>query len=599
MRATFAIPGNLATPSGGYGYARRVLRGAAAAGIELTHLGLPGGYPNPAPADLEETISLASGLPADQPVLIDGLALGAMPGEVVAAFSGPIVALCHHPLALETGVAPDRAADLEATERKALHRASAVVTTSEATAAILCDRFMVPQHKLTIAHPGTDPAPRAAGSGGPGCAVLSVGSVTERKGHRRLIAELAALRDVDWTLRIVGPAPDPVEMAGLGADIDRFDLRGRVTLTGPLSMTAVQAAYQTADLFVLASEYEGFGMVFTEAMANGLPVLGLQSAAVAEATRGAARLVEAPDFPAALSDLVRRPASRVALAEQCWRAAAELPRWDQTVQKIADVLRARAGFSPDWLSLRRDADDRARNGELTGRLVEAVRGRNGRALRVLDLGAGTGANLRALSPHLPIQQNWVLADNDPKLLARVRAPEGVATETVRADVPADLDRLFDRAPDLVTASAFFDLCGPQVTDQIVARVVAAGAIFQTVLTFDGREDWATGTGHDARVHELFLKDQRREKGMGAALGPEATGHLARAFRAAGYTVTVLPSDWVLERPRDADLIAALAQGHAETARVEMGDAADIWLQSARVAPNVLIGHQDLLAVPAR
>ena len=340
MRAVFAIPGDLATPTGGYGYARRVLRGAAAAGIELRHVALGPGFPRPITADLKRVGDLLTGLPPECPMLIDGLAYGAMTPEVLQRIRAPVVALCHHPLALETGLTPDQAAALATSERAALAMAKAIVTTSRATADILTAQFGVARETIVVAPPGTDSAPRAPGSGGPGCAIVSVGSVTPRKGHVRSVEALAAISDCDWTLRIIGPTPDPGALAALTDAIDRLDLAERVHLVGPQSMMAVTAAYQAADLFVLASEYEGFGMAFAEAMAHGLPVLGLDCAAVAEATLGAARLVLAEEFPSALAALVRRPALRAELAENCWRAAARLPRWPDSISRIADVLRS-------------------------------------------------------------------------------------------------------------------------------------------------------------------------------------------------------------------------------------------------------------------
>lgn len=604
MKAFFAVPGDLATASGGYGYARRLLRGAKAAGLDLVHMSLPVGFPNPDDRDKQETKRLCTQIPDDAPILLDALALSGWPDvDELFDLPQPVIVLCHHPLALETGLDADRAEELDQIERRALDRADAVITTSNATADILRDRYEIPDHKLTVAPPGTDTAPRATGSGTPGCAIVAVGSITPRKGHRRLIEALADIRDTDWTLRIVGPMPEPTEQAALEALIAHHDLGARITLTGPLSMTAVQAAYQTADLFVLASEYEGFGMAFTEAMANGLPVLGLECPAVAEATRGAARLVQPDAFPTALEDLIRRPASRVALAETCWRAASDLPRWPDTVDLIASALRSGRGFSADWLELRQDADRRARNVDLMGPLSRDLSARVDKPMQILDLGAGAGANLHALAPELAPYQQWVLADNDPDLLGRVEPVADATIETRLANIPADLPNLFDPTPDLVTASAFFDLCGPEVTDEIVARTVDAGAAFYTVLTFDGREEWEIGPESEPRdslqsqIDTAFLEDQRRDKGMGPALGPEATDHLAMAFRAAGYRVTIGASDWVLTNQTDAELIEALAVGHTETARAVIGDLAETWLAKARKARRVVIGHLDLLALP--
>lgn len=253
-------------------------------------------------------------------------------------------------------------------------------------------------------------------------------------------------------------------------------------------------------------------------------------------------------------------------------------------------------FSADWLALRAEADSRARSRELEERLAASLP--RDRALRVLDLGAGTGANLRHLSPMLPGQQHWRIVDNDPVLLAHVSLAEGVVVETVAADLLGDLEDLFDPAPDLVTASAFFDLAGAAVADRIVAATVTAGAVFLAVLSYDGREVWHPAHPLDEAVLAAFHADQRRDKGLGTALGPDATGHLARAFEAAGYSVAERPSDWVLEAPRDAALIAMLARGSADAvAPVLGGEAAADWHRARTEATRVIVGHRDLLALP--
>ena len=252
-------------------------------------------------------------------------------------------------------------------------------------------------------------------------------------------------------------------------------------------------------------------------------------------------------------------------------------------------------FSPHWLALRRTADDRARSTDLTAELTKVLAGR--REVRILDLGCGTGANMVALAPHIPAVQTWVLADNDPELLTRIRPPTGVSVQPHCVDLAADLARLFDPTPDLVTASAFFDLCGADLADRIVRQTIAAGAVFHTALSYDGREIWEPADPLDASVLDAFLRDQRRDKGLGPALGPEATAYLAQAFGAAGYAVSLGDSDWDLRPPEDQAMIAALANGHADTVRHDLGALAGDWLAARSGTTRVVIGHQDLLAVP--
>lgn len=334
----FAIPGDLQSPTGGYAYARRLVRDGPGRRLGLTPLALPAGYPLPSPEDLARTDRTLSALPPERPVLIDGLAYGALPLLLIRQISAPIVALCHHPLFMETGHAPGIADHLRQTEAAALGAAAHVITTSHATADIVMRTFEVPGARITVAPPGTDPAPRAPFRPEGPCKILSVGSLTPRKGHDRLIEVLSRLQDLDWTLRIAGAEGDGETRVALLALLRRTGLTERVELAGPLSIGGLTAAYQQADLFALASGYEGFGMAFAEAMSHGLPVVGLKIPAVAEATGGAACLVEEPDLEATLRRLIAAPQERAALAERCWTTAQTLLRWPQTATIVRDVL---------------------------------------------------------------------------------------------------------------------------------------------------------------------------------------------------------------------------------------------------------------------
>ncbi len=347
LRASFAVPGDLGTPTGGYAYARRLLQAAPEAGLALVHVALPGRWPHPSEAERAEAERRLRALPAGAPILVDGLALGAMPDAMLSGLPGPLVALCHHPLALETGVPAGEAAHFRATERAALAACARVVVTSETTGGILVRDYGVRREVLTVAVPGTDPAARAAGSGGPGVAVLSVGSLTPRKGHDVLVAALAGLTGLDWRLTIAGPADlDPGHAGALRRQVEAAGLSERVTFAGALTAEALDRAYAAADLFVLASRYEGFGMVYTEAMARGLPVIGCDAGAVAEATRGAALLVPPGDVAAlraALARLIGDGVARARLAGGCWAGAQGFARWSDTAARVAGALREAGG----------------------------------------------------------------------------------------------------------------------------------------------------------------------------------------------------------------------------------------------------------------
>lgn len=340
MRVHFAIPGDLATPTGGYGYARRLLQELPERGIDIRHVALPGGFPFPGDAELERTARILSSLPDGEPVLIDGLAGGALPPDVLRSVKAPVVTLCHHPLGMESGLTDAESQRLLHSERDALAVCDHVITTSKATAAILQQDFGVNADGITVALPGTEPAPRAPADGP--CRILSVGSLTRRKRHHLLIDSLAQFRDQEWTLRIAGPPVDQAVHNELTSQINAFSLGERVQLLGALTSDEIAAAYQSSDLFVLASEYEGFGMAFTEAMSHGLPTVGTRCTAVEEATAGGAVMADDAQLAEVLGSLVKDALVRKRWSDRAWQAAQGFLRWDQTAGIVADALRRTA-----------------------------------------------------------------------------------------------------------------------------------------------------------------------------------------------------------------------------------------------------------------
>ena len=340
-RVHFVVPGAIDTPTGGYGYDRRVLAGLSVAGWECVHVALTGDYPCLGRAARAVAARILASLPAGGVALIDGLACGALP-EAMAQLAQrlTLVALVHHPLGDESGLEAGLAAQLLAQERAALAHAHHVICTSAATASRLTAEFGVAPQRLSIAVPGTDPGPRAAGEGAPPV-IVSLGSLIPRKRHDVLITALERIRERAWQARILGSAT-------LDPDCAR-DLRNRVETCGLTSRIAVEgevgdarAALGGADLFALASEYEGYGMAFAEALSQGLPVVACRSAAVAELVPQAAGALVPPGdpaaFAAALSRLLDDPAARRACAEAAFAAGARLPSWDETCRRIGAAL---------------------------------------------------------------------------------------------------------------------------------------------------------------------------------------------------------------------------------------------------------------------
>ncbi|MCE6993337.1 glycosyltransferase family 4 protein [Saccharothrix sp. S26] len=316
-----------ASPSGGNAYDRRVIR--ASGGVR--EIVVPGAWPRPAPADRAALGRALAGVRDGSVVVLDGLVACGVPELVVPhAHRLRLVVLVHLPLAEETGLEPAVASRLDAAERECLRAVAAVVATSPSAA-----RRLAAHHGLARVHvvvPGTDPAPPATGTDG-ASRLLCVASVTPRKGHDVLVRALATVADLPWTCAFVGPRRWPVEEL-----IDRHGLGARIELTGPLGGPALERAYTTADLFVLASLAETYGMVVTEALARGVPVV---ASAVPDALGDGGVLLPAGDV-AAFGGALRRW-----LTDDGWRrelrgrAAArrrELSTWDETAAGLAEVL---------------------------------------------------------------------------------------------------------------------------------------------------------------------------------------------------------------------------------------------------------------------
>ncbi|MGY2047396.1 glycosyltransferase family 4 protein [Methylobacterium sp. JK268] len=345
IEAVLAVPGDLATPTGGYAYARRLLAGLPAACVRATHLRLPAGFPDPSPRDIAETRAAFAALPPGAVLLVDGLAYGALPREVIdAAGPRPRIALVHHPLCLEAGLAPDRAAALRLSERSALALADRIVTTSAFTRDLLVRDFRVPAERITVAMPGTAPADRVPVRPGPGVGLLCVGAVAPRKGQAELIAALAGLRDLDWNLVIAGAldrAPDYA--AALREAIEAADLAHRVRLAGAVPEAERDRLYASADILVSPALFEGYGMALAEGLARGLPIVASTGGAAVATVPDAAGLKVPPGDVGALREALRlmivQEDRRRQAAAASWEAGRALPRWEDTVATVAACLR--------------------------------------------------------------------------------------------------------------------------------------------------------------------------------------------------------------------------------------------------------------------
>lgn len=337
----FVFPGDLDTPTGGYHYDRRLLQELEQQGLVAETISLSSTFPFPDVRALEEARRALEALPDKAVVLIDGLAFGVLADLAEAQASRlRLIALCHHPLALESGLDDNSRQSFQVSEQRALLSARAVLVTSEHTRRLLTSGFGIPDDKITVALPGTDRVSFAPCDGEPPV-LLTVASLTRRKAHDVLIDALAPLVSLPWQARFVGGSDfDPDWAASLQAQVKRLELQDRIHFAG--AVDDLQMEYQGADMFVLPSRFEGYGMVFAEALAAGLPVIAARAGAVPDVVPDSAGILVPADDPVALSKALRTLLNRVELRRKLQagarRAATTLPGWRDTARQVTQLI---------------------------------------------------------------------------------------------------------------------------------------------------------------------------------------------------------------------------------------------------------------------
>jgi len=389
------VPGDPSTATGGYIYNAQILAGLAELGWRTRVHSLDDSFPRPTPSALRDARAEIAALPGDGVVVIDGLALAGLERVLdTEAKRLPIVALIHHPLALETGLDASEARLLETAERNALALVSRVICTSQWTARTLAT-YGVPVAHIRVVEPGVDrrlwtaraavehpsrdtpedrpwgssahipvrarsregrstsarAVPDVRGNDGERAAtraardvrLLCVATVTPRKGHAVLLEALAELRDRRWHLTCAGSTTrDAATFAALERQIDRLALRARVSFLGDLDADALEREYERADLFVLPSYLEGYGMALAEAVARGIPVVSTTVGAIPETVPASAGVLVPPGdsraLAKALAPLLDSDDARAQLAANARAASSALPTWRAAAEKFAAAL---------------------------------------------------------------------------------------------------------------------------------------------------------------------------------------------------------------------------------------------------------------------
>ena len=337
----FAVPGDLSTLTGGYIYDRRVMAELRSTGWTVTHLALPNAFPAPSKGDMAETLSMILALPHLVPVVIDGLAFGAFDPAITGQIPNPIIALVHHPLALENGLSDGDKARLFESERDNLRFAAHVIVPSPHTAQTLTETYDVPVEKITIAQPGID-QPVAGRTPVSPPLILSVGIQLPRKGHDVLLKALAQVSDLEWHAVVAGKEIDQAYAAELQSLRAELGLTNRVDIAGQVAKDALGALYRKASIFSLATRYEGYGIVFDEALVHGLPIVSCRAGAVPDTVPEDAGLLVPVDNVDAFAGALRRMLSDDDFRETAARASLAVgrtrPSWKDTAAAFGSAL---------------------------------------------------------------------------------------------------------------------------------------------------------------------------------------------------------------------------------------------------------------------
>jgi glycosyltransferase involved in cell wall biosynthesis len=343
MRLSLLVPAPFDAVSGGYAYDRRIVAGLREAGHAVQVVELAGTHPL-ADATARDAVQAAwHGIGSDSRPVIDGLALPAFIGLDDALAARDTVGLIHHPTALESGFSETERAALLATEKRLLVKLARVIVTSESTAERLVTDFRVDRDRIAVVVPGTDDAPRSAGSGGPACRILSIGTLVPRKGYDVLLRALTRLFDLDWRLTIVGSAErDPVHARALVALAEQLGIAQRVSFAGEATDAALEALWREADVFALATHWEGYGMVIAEALKRGVPVAVTAGGAAGNLVTPESGVVvpvgDHTNLSKALRRLIFGGGLRRQMAEAAWLVGQGLPGWPMQVREFAQAL---------------------------------------------------------------------------------------------------------------------------------------------------------------------------------------------------------------------------------------------------------------------
>lgn len=343
--AVFLVPGPINSRTGGSIYDRRMVESLRRRGWDIRVVELEAGFPQPAAAAVADAAAGLAALPDGTLAVMDGLALSALPDLIAReAARLRIVALVHLPLAADVTFDADTRARLAVAEGRALTSSALVVVTGATTVGLL-EQYALRRDRVVVVEPGTDPAPVARGSGGPGVHLLCVATINAGKGHDVLLSALASVRNLDWHLTCAGSRGRDHAAAGRVRELaGQLSLDDRVTFAGELDATELASCYDTADVFVLATRRETYGMAVAEALARGLPIVSTTTGAIPELVGHTAGLLAPPGdihaLSTALSRIIGDADLRAGLAAGARQVRDRLQGWELAAGRMDAALRS-------------------------------------------------------------------------------------------------------------------------------------------------------------------------------------------------------------------------------------------------------------------
>ncbi|MDR5897974.1 glycosyltransferase [Halomonas vilamensis] len=637
-RLTLVVAGDPAQRTGGYHYDAHIVYELREAGWQVDVVGLEGRFPD-ADSIAENALGAAlAALPDGRQVIIDGLAMGALPEVIVRHHARiNITALVHHPLGDEQGLTQAQQAQLHQREMAALATVARIIVTSHFTRRrlkTLAAEVGVRLAPINVVEPGVTPAPLSEPSVNGPLNLLCVATVTPRKGQDILTSALGPLSHLDWQCDCYGSNERNPEFAKHVATlIDEHELNDSLRLHGECDSAELEAAYQRADVLVLPSWYEGYGMVVTEALARGVPVITTTGGALNDTLPDAAGLKVPPGdsdaLTAALTRFLTEPLLRERLRRGARQAREKLNDWQTAGEQFARMLQPSppgSHFAADWLALREPVDANARSQHLvdvaaTWLMTDRPPARK-KPLEIVDLGCGRGSNVCFLAPLWHGSQRWQLIDHDPALLQQARKRcdvlcdgdiQPITVQTLMCSL-IELPSRWPAQADVISASALLDLVSAEWLDVLVARCAEHRQALFIALSVTGewhlsdRHGKALADADDKYIETLFNAHQQRDKGFGAALGGRAHGELVKRLNTAGFYVEEAASPWRLNagQAEHIALLHPLFDGWAQAALEQAPEAEvriDAW-RAQRLAQvdagelGAFVDHRDLWARPA-